>query len=96
MLISTELVALSLLLAGIAWLFFSRSQIGRKQAAVMGWLALPFFAVSMTYTWFSISDVDIEIRAIYARYGFLAIGFTHAIILFLLFFINWGADGKRN
>ncbi len=95
MLISSEFVALALGLAGMSWLFYAWSQQGRRQAMVLSWLAVPFFSSAMTYIWFTFADVDIEIRAMYARYGFVSIGMSHAIILFLLFMISRGENGKR-
>ncbi len=95
MLISSEFVALALGLAGMSWLFYAWSQHGRRQALVLSWLSLPFFSTAFTYTWFTFSHIDIEIRSVYARYGFVSIGLTHAIILFLLFMINRGNYGKH-
>ncbi len=81
-------VAISLGLAGIAWLFFARSQSGRKQAVILKWLALPYFIGCGMYIYFSVFDVDIFIRSIYGRFGFVAISLPTAILLFYLSYIN--------
>ena len=87
-------VALSTALAGIGWILFSRSQKGRFQANVLPWLSLPFFIVSLIYTWFSFVDMSIDIRVTYARLGFMVIALPQAIILIILYFLNRGAHGQ--
>lgn len=88
-------VAISLALAGIAWLFFARSQSGRKQSGVLAWLALPFFIGSMIYCYFSLYDVEISTRALYARWGFIAISLPQAIILIYLSYTNRGRHAAQ-
>lgn len=94
-LLPTILIALGFLFAGIAWIFFARSQAGRKQATLLGWLALPMFANAMTYIYFTVVNVDISVRAAYARYGFMAITISQGIILMVVSFLNWGKYGKQ-
>lgn len=90
----SSFVALSLSLAGIAWLVFARSQHGRKQAGAMYWLSLPFFEMAGIHTWFSMANVDVDIRTIHARYGYIAISLSQAIILIILSILNWGKHGR--
>lgn len=58
----------------------------------MPWLSLPYFAVSLTYLWFSLFEVEIEVRASYARIGFITTSLSQAVVLIFLFFIL----GKRH
>lgn len=93
-LIHAYLVAMSTALAGVAWLLFARSQQGRFQANVLPWLSVPYFIVSMIYTWFALVHTSVEIRAAYARLGFMVIAVPQAIILIVLYFLNRGDYGK--
>lgn len=78
------LIAVSTFAAGIAWLVFARSQRGRWQGGVLGWLSLPFFAVSLVYGWFALTDVPIELRMSQSRIGVLTISISQAVILLTL------------
>ena len=64
------------------------------QAVLLGWLCIPMFAVGCSYLWFSFVDVDILIRAVYARYGLFAIGISQGIILMMVSILNRGQDGS--
>jgi hypothetical protein len=94
MLIPSIYIAISTGLAGLAWLFYSKSQSGRRQAGVLSWLSLPFFGLSLIYFWFTFVDVDIDIRVVHARYGIMSIALTQAIILFVVSYLYGGKDGK--
>jgi hypothetical protein len=85
------LIAGSTFAAGIAWLVFARSQRGRWQGSVLGWLSLPFFAVSLVYGWFAFADVPIDLRMTQSRIGVLTISVSQALILLALAFI----EGRR-
>mgnify|MGYP007100069103 CR=1 FL=1 len=87
-------VAISTALAGLGWILFARSQHGRFQANVLPWLSLPFFAVSIIYLWFGFAPASIDVRAAYARLGFMIISVPQAIILIVLYFLNRGDYGK--
>lgn len=87
-------VAISTALAGLGWLLFAHSQQGRFQANVLPWLSLPFFAVSLIYLWFSYIPASMDIRAAYARLGFMIISVPQAIILIVLYYLNRGDYGK--
>jgi len=84
------LVALGTLLAALAWLAFARSQRGRMQAGALAWLSLPFFIGTFIYAWFAIQDVQIEIRSIFGRVGFLMVAISQAFILTILSFLQRG------
>lgn len=91
---SASVVSFVTALAGISWLLFARSQQGRLQANVLLWLSLPFFVVSLIYAGFDYFEPSFELRAIYARLGFMIIAVPQAIILTILYFVNRGAHGR--
>lgn len=93
MLIPSLVVAISAGLAGIAWLFFARSQVGRHQGMILAWLCIPFFAIAGIYICFSVHEIAIDIRAVHARIGIMAISISQAIILFILSRTNRGKHG---
>lgn len=88
MIIPAQIVSLVSLFAALAWLVYARSQSGRKQAKVLAWLALPFLAPAIIYYWFSIADVDIQVRAAYARFVIFGTSLSQAIILLVVAFMN--------
>ena len=45
------------------------------------------------YIWFSMQDIHIDIRAMHARFGIMAISASQAIILFILSLTNRGRHG---
>jgi hypothetical protein len=87
-------VAINLTLAGIGWILFARSQRGRFHANILPWLSLPFFTVALVYVWFNFFNVDIDMRAVFARLGFLIIAIPQAVILILLYVLNRGDNGQ--
>lgn len=87
-------VSISTALAGLGWVLFARSQSGRFQANVLPWLSIPFFTVSLIYLWFSFVNTSIDVRAAYARLGFIVIALPQAIILIVLYFLNRGNYGR--
>lgn len=88
MMIPAEIVSLGALFAALAWLIYARSQSVRKQAMVLAWLALPFLAPSIIYFWFSIVEVDIQVRVTYARFSIFGISISQAIILLVVAYMN--------
>lgn len=88
-------ISIGLGLAGLAWMLFARSQVGRFQAKILAWLAPPFFAVAGVYGYFTFVDVDIEVRAWYARLGYLLISLPQTIVLIILSFLNRGDYGPK-
>jgi hypothetical protein len=86
--IPTIIIAISAGLAGVAWIFFARSQKGRRQAGALAWLSLPFFILCGIYIWFSLMPVEIDLRVAHARYSFLGISVSQAVILFIIAFWN--------
>lgn len=93
---SAFFVAVSLMLAGIAKLLFAYSQRGRKQAYVLPWLSLPFMVVSIVYFHAAITWPPIEEMRIYARWGFIAISLSTAVVLTILSIVQGsGENGKR-
>ena len=93
--IPAEMVAIGCGLAALAWLFFARSQRGRMQGKALGWLSLPFLALSALYTWFSLCEVPIELRGFHARIGILTVSVSQAIILFLLSYLQRETHGRK-
>lgn len=93
-LLPAYLVAIAEILAGFGWIVFARSQAGRFQSRVLPWLSIPYFAVAFVYLYFNFYDVDIEIRAAFARHGYLVTSLPQAIVLIALYFLNRGAYGK--
>lgn len=91
---SPWIVSLTTALAGISWILFARSQRGRFQANVLLWLCLPFFFVSISYAGFEYFDPSFDVRAIYARLGFLMISIPQALILTILYLLNRGEHGS--
>jgi hypothetical protein len=87
-------VAVSLFLAGLSKLLFAYSQRGRKQAYVLPWLSIPFLVVSVVYFHAAYSWPPIEEMKIYARWGFIAIGLSTAIVLTTLSVLQIGG-GKH-
>lgn len=57
-------------------------------------MCVPFLAVSLVYLWFSLVDVDIEIRAAHARIGIFSIALPQAIILIILSYKNRGSHAR--
>lgn len=87
-------VAISLALVGIGWILYAQSQDGRFQSKVLIWLSLPFFVVAVVYLWFTFFDVDIAIRAGYARTGFVVIAIPQGIVLIVLAIISFMNNKK--
>ncbi len=94
MLIPSYYIATITCFAGLSWLLYARSQKGRSQAGVLAWLSLPFFMLCAIYTWFSLSNVEVDVRVIHARYGIMSIALTQTVILFVLSFLVRGKNGK--
>jgi hypothetical protein len=89
------LVSVSLLLAGLSHLLYAYSQRGRKQAYVLPWLSLPFLVVSSVYFNAAFSWPPIEEMKIYARWGFIAISLSMAIVLTTLSLLQMrGRNGR--
>lgn len=93
--IPPEFISFGLSLAGLAWILFAKSQVGRFQAKILTWLALPFFAVAVVYGYFSFVEVDVEIRAWYARVGYFLISLPQSVVLIILSFLNRGDYGSK-
>ena len=90
------LVALSFLLAVIGWVMFANSQRGRRQAAVLIWLAVPFLFGFFWYLYATFVVPPITLMKIYARFGFMAISGTTGIILIALSLAQRGKNGRED
>lgn len=88
-------IALVTGLAGLAWIVYARSEQGRYHAKVLAWLSLPFFALSVIYLWYFFTDVHVDLRAMYARFGIMSVALSQAIILFILSYTNRGIHGPN-
>lgn len=95
MLLPAPLIALTAALAALAWALFARSQWGRLQGRGFIWFALPFLGVAAIYSYYSLFDVSIDIRAQHARYGLFGISFSQSIILLILYYFQRGTRGTR-
>jgi apolipoprotein N-acyltransferase len=82
--------------AGVAWLVYARSQKGRRQAGVLCWLSLPFFALCLMYAWIAITHGYGAAHVTDTRFGIMSIALPQAIILITLSFLYGGNNGKRN
>jgi hypothetical protein len=93
--IPAPLVALTCGLAALAWVVFARSQSGRLQAGVLGWLGLPYLVLACLFVWFALTDVPIELRGMHSRIGYMTLAASHAIILFWLSYLQRGKHGRK-
>jgi hypothetical protein len=82
--------------AGLAWLVYARSQKGRRQAGVLGWLSLPFFALCLMYTWIAVIHGYVDTHVTDTRFGIMSIALPQAIILIVLSILYGGGNGKRD
>ena len=94
--IPAEVVALCCGLASLAWLFYARSQHGRRNAAALGWLGLPFLVTAGIYLWFSFAPVEIELRMMHARMSLFTISLSQAIILTVVSYLQKRGPHERN
>lgn len=76
-------------LAGGAWLFYARSQHGRWQSKVLGWLSLPFFALGGMYLTLLFLDYPFELRSTQTRLAMMSIPLSQFIVLLLVAYYNW-------
>jgi hypothetical protein len=85
---SLWLMILVSILAGVSWILYAKSQHGRWQSKVLGWLSLPFFALGGMYLLLILLDHPFELFAAQTRLAMISIPFSQFIILALVAHYN--------